>query len=72
LFHINLISLWISECNVSPLLKSVQLESDHVLVTLYLFSFPIATPTSEMLGSGTNGSAACIYVCLIPHLLDIQ
>jgi hypothetical protein len=32
---------------------------------LYLFNFPIVTSFSDMFGSGTNGSAVCVSVCLI-------
>jgi hypothetical protein len=72
LLQISFVSTWISECNM-PLptwisLTGIWSEPGDI----HLFSFPVATSTSDMLDCGTNVSAVCVYVCLIPPPPHIQ
>jgi hypothetical protein len=66
LFHIELISLWISEHTVlAPTCNNfVRIRCISVPGHLYLFSFSIGIQNSKDLGSGANGSAVSISVCL--------
>jgi hypothetical protein len=62
------LSFWISHLYpiCSPLLpQSCYMPCpSHHPGDLYLFNFTIAISTSKGLGSGTNGSAVCISICL--------
>jgi hypothetical protein len=64
LFQIELVSLWILEHNVLPPFDKFYGNLINILGDLYLSNFSIAISNLKELSSGTNGSAACISVCL--------
>jgi hypothetical protein len=55
-------SLWISDCNISPPAWISSAGIWSLPGDLYFFNFAIAISTSEGLGSGTNGSAVCVSI----------
>jgi hypothetical protein len=67
LLQTELIGLWISDSTVSAWISSAGILS--LPDDLYFFNFAIAISISDLIGSGTNGSAVCISICLTPLTL---